>query len=113
MPTTLTDVADEGLPARVAALEATAAALTAENTALRDTVAKQDALIRKYQAMLFGTKSEKGSPGALATPVETEATPAPQPAAPPRLHARPARAGSDAARPAMDGACTRNCRRAR
>jgi len=90
MPTIQHDDADDGLSKRiatleatVAALEATVAALTAENTALRETVAKQDALIRKYQAMLFGTKSEKGSPGAMATPADTEATPAPPPADPP------------------------------
>ena len=62
MPTTLNEDEYEGLLARVAALEATVAALTAENAALRETVAKQDALIRKYQAMLFGTKSEQGPP---------------------------------------------------
>ena len=48
MPTTLTEDEYEGLLARVAALEATVAALTAENTALRETVAKQYALLRKY-----------------------------------------------------------------
>jgi len=90
MPTTQHYDTDDGLSERiatleatVAALEATVAALTAENTALRETVAKQDALIRKYQAMLFGTKSEKGPPVAMATPTDTEATPALQPTAPP------------------------------
>jgi transposase len=83
MPTTLNEVADEGLPARVAALEATVAALTAENAALRETVAKQDALIRKYQAMLFGTKSEKGTPTALPPPAEGT-TPPPDADSPPR-----------------------------
>ena len=86
MPTTQHDDVDNGLSARiaaleatVAALEATVAALTAENAALREKVAKQEALIRKYQAMLFGTKSEKGQPGGKATPTDTEATPAPEP----------------------------------
>jgi len=83
MPTTQHDDTDDRLSARVAALEATVAALTAENTALRATVAKQDALLRKYQAMLFGTKSEKGPPGVTATPVDTETSPAAQPADPP------------------------------
>jgi len=59
------------------------AALTAENTALRETVAKQDALIRKYQAMLFGTKSEKGLPAALPPPAEG-ITPPPDVDSPPR-----------------------------
>jgi len=40
----------------------TIAGLQAENAALRETIAKQDALIRKFQVMLFGTKSEKGTP---------------------------------------------------
>ena len=42
--------------------EPTIACLQAENAELRETVAKQDALIRKLQAMLFGTKSEKSTP---------------------------------------------------
>jgi transposase len=62
MPKTLNETSDEGLSARVTTLEATVAALIAEITALRETVAKQDAVIRKYQAMLFGKKSEKGAP---------------------------------------------------
>jgi len=65
MPTTQHDDTDDRLSARVAALEAIVAALTAENATLRETVAKQDALIRTYQALLFGTKSEKGLPTAL------------------------------------------------
>ena len=88
MPTTLNDVADEGLPARVAALEATVAALeatvaalTAENTALRETVAAQDALIRKYQVLLFGAKSEKG---AAAAPTTSEEAAPPTPDLSPR-----------------------------
>jgi len=86
MPTTLNDVADEGLPARVAALEATVAQLQAENAALRETVAKQDALIRTYQALLFGTKSEKGTPTALPPPAEGT-TPPPDVDRPPRTTA--------------------------
>ena len=39
---------------------------------LEETVAKQDALIRKYQAMLFGKTSEKGAPTATAPTAETE-----------------------------------------
>ncbi|MHB9024166.1 MAG: hypothetical protein ACYC7E_08315 [Armatimonadota bacterium] len=39
---------------RLQALETRVATLEAENAALRETVAKQDALIRKYQALLFG-----------------------------------------------------------
>ena len=76
MPTTLHDMVDEGWPARVAAL-------TAENTALRETVAQQDALLRKYQALLFGAKSEKGLPAALPPPAEGTTLP-PDADSPPR-----------------------------
>ena len=52
---------EQGLDAilqRLQTLEATVARLQAENAELRETVAKQDAIIRKYQAMLFGKTSE-------------------------------------------------------
>ena len=56
------------LKTTVSSLEETITRLHAENTELRETVAKQDALIHKYQAMLFGPKSEKGTPTAAAAP---------------------------------------------
>ena len=71
MPTTQQKTEDQGLSARVTTLEATVAALLAEVTALRETVAKQDAIIRKYQAMLFGKKSEKGTPD-TASPIAVD-----------------------------------------
>lgn len=53
---------------------------------LEETVAKQDAIIRKYQAMLFGRKSEQGAPPPVVSPVEdgteAETTPPPDPIAP-------------------------------
>ena len=67
------------LETTVVTLEATVALLQAENAELRETVAKQDAIIRKYQAMLFGKKSEKGTP----TPATLPAEDAPAPAFPP------------------------------
>jgi transposase len=70
------------------------ACLQAENAALRETVAKQDALIRKFQAMLFGTKSEKGTPASSAAPtddaVAERSTPVSvPPQAPPNAPSRP------------------------
>ena len=64
--------------------EPTIASLQAENAALRETNAKQVALIRKLQAMLFGTKSEKGTPTPSSAPAATEtAETSDPPAAPP------------------------------
>lgn len=54
------------LETTVVSLQDTVAQLRAENTELRETVAQQEASIRKYQAMLFGPKSEKGM--LVATP---------------------------------------------
>jgi len=48
----------------------------AEIAALREQVAKLKAIIRKFQAMLFGPKTEKGAPPAPKTPASPdEATP--------------------------------------
>ena len=70
--------------------EATIERLQAENlelreliTELRETLAKQEALIRKLQAMLFGKKSEKGTPATSSAPAEEAATEEPpQPSTP-------------------------------
>jgi transposase len=72
------------LEATVVTLHATVARLEAENAELRETVAKQDALIRKYQAMLFGKKSEKGpppTPPASPSTADSVTAPAPETAA--------------------------------
>jgi len=66
------------LETTVVSLEDTVAQLRAENVELRDTVAKQAAIIRKYQAMLFGKKSEKGAPDTTPT-TESASVPAPTP----------------------------------
>jgi transposase len=63
----------QALEATVSSLNETVTRLQAENAELRETVAKQDALIRKYQTMLFGAKSEKGTPP--APPSKETATP--------------------------------------
>ena len=47
------------LEALVVSLEATIICLRAENTALLETVAQKDAIIRKCQSVIFGKKSEK------------------------------------------------------
>jgi transposase len=67
------------LETTVLTLHDTVEQLRAENAELRETVAKQDAIIRKYQAMLFGTKSEQGTPASAAPPAKD----APAPAMPP------------------------------
>ena len=76
------------LETTVVTLEATVAQLRAENAELRETATKQDAIIRKYQAMLFGKKSEKGTPGPVAPPAEDAHAPVPPlPAETPTVHA--------------------------
>ena len=83
---------------RLQTLEATVAGLQTDNAELRETVAKQEALLRKYQAMLFGKKSEKGSP-ILSPPAEDATAPATMPpsaiqAAPPPKGTRGQRQGA-------------------
>lgn len=72
------------LEAKATHLEETVAALRAENAELYAIIDKQQALIRKFQTMLFGNKSEKGT-GAPATDAQgadaaaPEEEPAPSP----------------------------------
>jgi len=66
------------LETTVVSLHDTVEQLRANNAELRETVAKQDALLRKYQAMLFGKKSEQGPPVAAPsadTPHESTSPP--------------------------------------
>jgi len=71
------------LDAMLITQEPTIAGLQAEIAELREMLAKQDALIRKFQAMLFGKKSEKGTPTTSSAPaddaVDERSTPLPGP----------------------------------
>ena len=58
------------LETTVVSLHDTVDQLRAENAEWRETVAKQDAVIRKYQAMLFGKKSEKDALDSAAPKTE-------------------------------------------
>ena len=71
------------LETTLVSLHDTVEQLRADNAKLRETVAKQDAIIRKYQAMLFGKKSEKSPPTSVVPPAEAEAEAPPAPATPP------------------------------
>ena len=85
-------IADHDITAlleRLQALEARVATLEAENAALRETVAKQEAIIRKYQAMLFGTKSEQGAPAVSPSADAREASTPPPTAEPAPRDTRP------------------------
>ena len=67
------------LETTVVSLHNTVEQLHAENAELRETVTKQDAIIRKYQAMLFGKKSEQGTPDSASPPPEAAPVPTPAP----------------------------------
>ena len=70
---------------RLRTLETTVVSLHATVATLEETVAKQEAIIRKYQTMLFGKKSEHGTPAAASPAAEAGAettTPSPPPDAP-------------------------------
>ena len=78
----LPSIADTDIPAVLERLHA----LEALIASLQETVAKQEAIIRKFQAMLFGPKSEKQSASAVTPAVEdgsaVAAAPAPEMPAP-------------------------------
>jgi len=67
------------LEAFVVTQEATIKRLQAENSELRETVSKQHAIICKFQSMLFGKKSEKGTPETASSSAEEETADASSP----------------------------------